>query len=234
MTKKLQHIAIIPDGNRRWAKQKGKPLFEGHRYAADHTIPQLYDTVMELGVSYCTIWALSPENYSKRSKVEIQNLLQLLHLFLYKHIDEMNEKGIRVNIIGNTEVFPEKIQKDLAFALSKTRNNTKLTLTFALNYGGRDEIIRAIHKVQSSIRKLTGKAQHIGKDEFESFLDTADIPDPDLIIRTGGEKRTSGFMLWQAEYAEYAFLDMMFPDFSPKDLRTCVAGFYNRQRRFGK
>jgi len=230
MTHILQHIAIIPDGNRRWAKQKGKPSFEGHRFAADHTIPLLYNTVMELGVSYCTIWALSPENYSKRSTLEVHNLLNLLHSFIYKRIDEMNEKGIRVKIIGDTAKFPEKIQADLAFALSKTEKNTKLTLTFALNYGGRDEIVRAMRKVH----KQKQDEKSLTVTEFEKYLDTVNIPNPDLIIRTGGEKRTSGFMLWQSEYAEYAFLDKFFPDFTPEDLKKCVLDFYSRQRRFGK
>ncbi|MDP4011836.1 MAG: polyprenyl diphosphate synthase [Candidatus Roizmanbacteria bacterium] len=230
MQKPLNHIAIIPDGNRRWAKEKGKPAFEGHRFAADHTIPKLYDTVIELGISHCTIWALSPENFSKRSKLEVHNLLHLLHLFIYKRMDEMNEKGIKINIIGDTAKFPEKIQKDLAFAVKKTKENTKLTLTFALNYGGRDEILRAVQKISN----LKSQISKIDQILFEGNLDTVNIPDPDLIIRTGGEKRTSGFMLWQSEYAEYAFVDKFFPDFTPEDLRTCILDVQNRQRRFGK
>jgi len=230
MSHQIQHVAIIPDGNRRWAKQKGKSSFEGHRFAADHTIPKLYDTVIALGISHCTIWALSPENFSKRSKLEVHNLLRLLHVFIYKRMDEMNHKGIKINIIGDTAKFPEKIQKDLAFAIEKTKDNAKLTLIFALNYGGRDEILRAMQKI-SNIKSQNTK---LDKVLFENQLDTVGIPDPDLIIRTGGEKRTSGFMLWQSEYAEYAFVDKFFPDFTPEDLRTCIFDFQNRQRRFGK
>jgi len=145
-------------------------------------------------------------------------------------MDEMNKKGIKINIIGDTAKFPEKIQKDLAFAVEKTKENTKLTLTFALNYGGRDEILRAVQKISN----LKSQISKIDQILFEGNLDTVNIPDPDLIIRTGGEKRTSGFMLWQSEYAEYAFVDKFFPDFTPEDLRTCVLDFQNRQRRFGK
>lgn len=229
-TQTLKHVAIIPDGNRRWAKERGKPAFEGHRFAADHTIPKLYDTVIELGISHCTIWALSPENFSKRSKLEVNNLLHLLHLFIYKRMDEMNEKGIRINIIGDTVKFPKKIQKDLAFAIEKTKDNTKMTLTFALNYGGRDELLRAMTKMRNE--KLA--VENLDAETFATYLDTVDIPDPDLIIRTGGEKRTSGFMPWQSEYAEYAFVDILFPDFTPADFRSCILDFQSRQRRFGK
>ncbi|MDA1316740.1 MAG: polyprenyl diphosphate synthase [bacterium] len=230
MSNSLTHIAIIPDGNRRWAKNQGKASFEGHKYAADHTIPALYDVVMKLGIKYCTLWALSPENFTKRSTFEINNLLQLIHLFVYKRIDEMNKKGIKINIIGDIFAFPKNIQKDLTHAVEQTSNNTKLTFTFALNYGGRDEIVRAIKKIQNSNVDL----QTITKESFSKFLDTAGMPDPELIIRTGGEKRTSGFMPWQTEYTEYAFLDTLFPDFTPQDLEECIEDFYSRQRRFGK
>lgn len=230
MTKLIKHIAIIPDGNRRWAKQKGKLFFEGHKYAADVTIPGLYDTIINMKISYCTIWAMSPENYTKRGKHEVQSLLKLLQLFIKNKMGEMNEKGIRLNIIGDTDKFPEKIQKDIIKSMEDTKNNKKLVLTFALNYGGRDEIVRAINKVISKKEKV----KKLEFEDFHRFLDTKDMPDPDLIIRTGGEKRTSGFMLWQSEYSEYAFLDKFFPDFTPLDLESCVNDFYNRQRRFGK
>ena len=230
MSNTLTHIAIIPDGNRRWAKEKGKASFEGHKHAADHTIPALYDIVIKLGISYCTLWALSPENFTKRSAFEINNLFQLIHLFVYKRIGEMNEKGIRINIIGDIAVFPENIKKDLAHAVEQTKDNTNLVFTFALNYGGRDEIIRAIKKIQNSKSEI----RNINMDNFSKLLDTAGMPDPELIIRTGGEKRISGFMPWQSEYAEYAFLDKLFPDFTPQDLELCVEDFYRRKRRFGK
>jgi len=230
MSNTLTHIAIIPDGNRRWAKNQGKASFEGHKYAADHTIPALYDMVIKLGISYCTLWALSPENFAKRSAFEIKNLLQLIHLFVYKHIDEMNKKGIKINVIGDISTFPENIKKDLTHAIEQTKGNTNLTFTFALNYGGRDEIIRAIKK----LRMTNDELRTINKESFSKVLDTAGMPNPELIVRTGGEKRTSGFMLWQSEYTEYAFLDKLFPDFTPQDLETCVEDFYNRQRRFGK
>lgn len=230
MSNSLTHLAIIPDGNRRWAKNKGKASFEGHAYAANHTIPQLYDTVIHLGISYCTFWALSPENFTKRSSLEIQKLLQLLHIFIYKRIDEMNKKGIKIHVIGDTSAFPQNIQNDLAHAIEKTKHNTSLIFTFALNYGGRDEIVRAIKKMHQADISMT----NITKENVSRYLDTADMPDPDLIIRTGGENRTSGFLPWQSEYAEYAFLDVLFPDFTPDMLRACVDDYHQRKRRFGK
>lgn len=230
MLKQIRHIAVIPDGNRRWAKSKGKFAFEGHTYAAEHTMPALYDSLIKHGISYCTLWAISPENYIKRNKNEINNLLKLLHYSIYKRIDEMCEKGICIKVIGNTTIFPENIQKDLDYVVQKTKNNSKLTLIFALNYGGRDEILRAFNTI------LNSKQLHksISKEKFEEFLDTKGIPDPDLIIRVGGEKRTSGFLLWQSEYAEYIFMDKYFPDFTPSDLKSCILEYEKRQRRFGK
>ncbi|PIT88974.1 MAG: di-trans,poly-cis-decaprenylcistransferase [Candidatus Levybacteria bacterium CG10_big_fil_rev_8_21_14_0_10_36_7] len=228
--KTLKHIAIIPDGNRRWAREKGLPTIEGHRFAADKTIPKLYDTVMELGISYCTLWALSPENFTRRTKVEINYLLQLLHFFIHKRIDEMNKKDIKLKIIGDMSKLPKKFQNDLAQAEEKTKDNKSLTLIFGVNYGGRDEMVRAFNKILNSKPKV----KNFKAGDFEHFLDTSGIPDPDLIIRTGGEKRTSGFMLWQSEYAEYAFLDKYFPDFTPQDLRSSISDFLSSQRRFGR
>lgn len=228
--KSLKHVAIIPDGNRRWARAKGKPSLEGHRFAVEHTLPDLFDAVQELGIEYCTVWLLSPENFSKRTPREVQNLLRLLKLFLRRRIDELDKKNVRMNIIGDIDNLPEATQHELAYAVQRTKNNTGTVVTFAINYGGRDEILRAVHKMMHE----GFEAKSLSKSNFSQFLDTTHLPDPDLIIRTGGEKRTSGFMLWQAEYAEYAFVDTLFPDFSPGDLKTCVDDFLHRQRRFGK
>lgn len=226
----LKHVAIIPDGNRRWAREKGKPSVEGHRYAVEHTLPVLFDAIQDLGIEYCTVWLLSPENFTKRTPEEISNLLWLLRLFLKKRIEELDRKNVRMRIIGDLEHLPEETTKELETAVERTKNNTGTIVTFAINYGGRDELVRAVRKmIQDTVDPAT-----ITKEYISKHVDTTDMPDPDLIIRTGGEKRTSGFMLWQSEYTEYAFVDKLFPDFSPEDLKKCVDDFLNRQRRFGK
>jgi len=226
----LKHVAIIPDGNRRWARAKGNPSVEGHRYAVEHTLPDLFDAVQEMGIEYCTVWLLSPENFTKRTPDEVSNLLWLLRLFLKKRIEELDRKNVRMRIIGDLKHLPEETTKELAAAVERTRNNTGTIVTFAINYGGRDELVRAVKKmIQDAIDPTD-----VTKKYISEHIDTKDLPDPDLIIRTGGEKRTSGFMLWQSEYTEYAFIDKLFPDFTPQDLKQCVDDFLQRKRRYGK
>lgn len=226
----LKHLAIIPDGNRRYAKSKKLPAIQGHRIAVEDTFPKLFDEVQELGIKYCTVWLISPENFTKRSHLEISNILNLLDIFLKKKIKELDRKNINLKTIGDLSVIPKKLQESIKKASEKTKSNDKTFITFAINYGGRDEIIRAIKRLNKSLKGEEG----ITKGNFEKFLDTSSIPDPDLIIRTGGEKRTSGFLLWQSEYSEYAFTDTLFPEFSPKELRNIVKDFSDRKRRFGK
>lgn len=218
-----RHIAIIPDGNRRWAKEKGLPTFEGHRIAAEKTFPDLIEKLAHLGVNYFTFWALSTENIAKRSSRELNKLFNLMRYFLKNKLAEFKKKGVRLKIIGNIQPLPKDIRKNISKAVVETEDNEKITLILALNYGGKDEIIRAIKKVQS-----------LNKENFSNFLDTNGIPDPDLIIRTGGEKRLSGFMLWQSEYSELYFTDTYFPDFTPEELEKAINDYSLRQRRFGK
>lgn len=222
------HIAIIPDGNRRWATSKGLPSFEGHRVGADKTLPALIEKAGELGIKYFTFWALSTENLKKRSPEEVNNINKLIRYFVQIKLNDMHKKGARIIMIGNLRTLPEDIQKGITKAVEKTKDNTKITVIFAVNYGGRDEMIRAVKKINSS------EIQTIDKNNFGEYLDTAGIPDPDLIIRTGGEKRLSGFMLWQSEYSEMEFVDVFFPDFSPALLTQCIDDYSFRQRRFGK
>ncbi len=222
----LKHIAIIPDGNRRWAKLKGKLAVEGHKYAVEHTLPALYDELLVLQIPYCTFWAMSPENFVKRSSFEVNNLLFLLRHFLQVRLDDMHRKNIRIRSIGDIDKLPLDTQKSISHAIETTKNNTGLEFIFAINYGGRDEILRAINRAIELKEVVTSET-------FTRLLDTEGIPDADLIIRTGGEKRTSGFLLWQSEYAEYIFLDRLFPDTTPQDLRDCVEEYHNRKRRFG-
>ncbi|MBP9690949.1 di-trans,poly-cis-decaprenylcistransferase [Candidatus Woesebacteria bacterium] len=228
-THPLRHIAIIPDGNRRWAKARGKLAMEGHKYAVEETFPKLFDTVQELEIEFCTVWLLSPENFTKREQQEINNILMLLKLFLRRRIDELDKKKVKLQIIGDIDVLPEDTKKELASAVARTRANTKTVVTFAINYGGRDEIVRAIQRMNQEACDI----ERLSKEDVGEFLDTAGMPDPDLIIRTGGEKRTSGFLPWQSEYAEYAFVDTLFPDFTPDALKGCVDDFLSRNRRFG-
>lgn len=221
----IKHVAIIPDGNRRWAKLKGKPAFFGHRQAVIVTLPALYDKMLELKIPYCTFWVMSPENFKKRSSFEINNLLKLLSEFIDERLNDFIKKNIKVLAIGDLTALPQSTQKQISRAIESTKNNTGLTFIFAVNYGGRDEIMRAVKKMVENRKNI---------DHFTNHLDTLDIPDPDLIIRTGGQMRTSGFLLWQSEYAEYIFLDKLFPDFSPNDMVACLEEYTQRKRRFGK
>jgi len=224
------HVAIIPDGNRRWARKKGLPTFQGHKYAAEKTLPDLLEKFGNLGVKYFTFWALSTENLEKRTKDEVDRLLNLTRFFLKNKIKEFKKKGIKLMTIGNIRKLPQDIQDLIAKSVEKTKDNKKMTVIFGLNYGGKDEIMRAIDKIsnfQFPISKLNSA-------NFSKFLDTADIPDPDLIIRTGGDKRLSGFLPWQSVYSELYFSDLFFPDFNAKELEKAVEDYSSRQRRFGK
>lgn len=225
-----EHVAIIPDGNRRWAKEKSRPAIEGHRYAAQTVLPNLINELIRLDIKYFTFWALSTENLVGRSKEELDNLFDLARFFLKNKLKEFKKKKIKFKAIGNLAMLPEDLQKEIFKVTKETINNEKMTVVFGLNYGGRDEIIRAINK----IKNLELRIQNLTKDDFGNYLDTKDIPDPDLIIRTGGEKRLSGFMLWQSEYSELYFSDLFFPDFTAKELEKAINNYSERQRRFGK
>ncbi len=223
------HVAIIPDGNRRWAKEKNLPSFEGHRIAAEKTLPRLIEKAGELGIKYLTFWALSTEN-KERDKEEVNNLFKLMRFFLRNKLSDFKKKGVKLKIIGNLTQLPEDLQKDIINAEKETDYNNKITLIIAINYGGKDELIRSIKKIQNSeftIKNLT-------KEKFNSYLDTAGIPDPELIIRTSGERRLSGFMLWQSEYSELYFSDKFFPDFNTDEFDKAIRDYSLRQRRFGR
>lgn len=223
----VTHVAIIPDGNRRWARTHKLPEFEGHRRASEQILPDLLQAAADEGIQYFTFWALSTENFVRRPEKELQNLFNLLRIFLTRHIKKIMEKGIRLRVIGDITKLPEDIQDRIQKAVVETAQNTKLTFVVGLNYGGRDEILRAVERMKEA------NIEAIDKDTFRGFLDTADIPDPDFIIRTGGEKRVSGFLLWQAEYAEFAFVDQFFPDLTKERFTACISEYQSRVRRFG-
>jgi len=223
MDKLPNHVAIIPDGNRRWAKEKNKLSYQGHQYAAEKILPQLIDKLQQMGVKYFTFWALSTENLNNRSKEEIDNLLNLMRFFIKTKTSELDKKNIKIKFIGNIIKLPLDIQKSIKSFIKKTEKNTAMTVVLAINYGGRDEILRAIKKIKN-----------LENRKFRDLLDTSGIPDPDLIIRTGGEKRLSGFMLWQSEYSELFFSNLYFPDFTAYELEKVISDYLLRQRRFGR
>ncbi len=225
-----KHIALIPDGNRRWAENKSLPSFEGHRYAAQKVLPVLLDHCIDLKIEYLTFWTVSTENIKKRTPQEVSNLFQLMRWYVTFKLEEFHKKGVRITTIGNLAVLPEDIQKGIAQSVEKTAHNTKITLILGLNYGGRDEIVRAVVKMMNNNIEASGVTTEV----LQSYLDTASFPDPDLILRTGGEHRTSGFLPWQSDYAEYVFLDKFFPDITTEDLDASIAEFNERKRRFGK
>ena len=223
------HVALIPDGNRRWARKNNLPDFEGHRIASEKTLPKIIEGCQKAGVKYFTFWALSTENAKKRSVEENKNLVNLMRLFLKSKIKEFKKKNIRIQVIGDVAAFPDDVQQLIAKAVQETKENTALTVIFAVNYGGRDELLRAINKLIQE-----GTAEKVTPDHIQKYLDTSNVPDPDLVIRTGGERRLSGFMLWQSEYAEYSFVDKLFPEFNEQDWEECLQNFAERDRRFGK
>jgi undecaprenyl diphosphate synthase len=217
-TKIPTHVAILMDGNRRWAKAKGLGAVAGHAFAVDSVVEQLIERAGELGIKNLTMWAFSTENWG-REKDEVNGIMNLFRKALMTKVKKLIEKGARLKMIGDMSKFAPDIQEGMKQAMEASEKNTKITVTFALNYGGRDEIVRAVAK---------------GGGDFEKYLDTAGMPDPDLIIRTGGEQRLSGFMMWQSAYSELYFTETLFPDFGPAQLDIAVEEFQRRQRRFGK
>lgn len=217
------------DGNRRWAKIRGLNPFAGHQEVVKRTSEKIIDHAGKLGIKYLTLWAWSSENWD-RPELEVSGIMQLFRWSLENRAKKFISKGARLNVIGDTSKFPPDIQKGIAKMIQDSRENTKIMVTFALNYGGRNEIIRAIKKI-STDQKVSTKT--LSEAEFSQQLDTANLPDPDLIIRPGGRKRLSGFLLWQSEYAELYFTDTLMPDFGPDELDQAIADFQSRQRTFG-
>ena len=226
------HIAIIMDGNGRWAKERKLPRSMGHK-AGVETIRRILKESTRLGVKNLTLYAFSTENWG-RPKDEVSALMKLLVSYLRKELDECHKNGVRMNVFGDMSMLPEECQNALNDALETTKNNTKINLNFALNYGGRDEIIRAIKLISSDIKNNIIKEDDINSELIENYLYTKGIPDPDLIIRPSGEQRLSNFLLWQCAYSEFWYSDINWPDFKEEDLRLAIYDYQNRERRFGK
>ncbi len=229
MKKFPQHIAIIMDGNRRWAKRHGLKLLAGHDYAGKKTILSLVKECLKLKIPYLTLWTWSTENWN-RNKKEVTGIFTLFRQLFEQQAEKLNQLGVKINTIGDLSAFPKDVQRMVNKWGKTTHKNKKLTFTSALNYGGRDEIIRAIKKLST----INNQQLTITEKSFSQLLDTAALPDPELIIRPGGEKRLSGFLPWQSVYSELYFTDTLFPDFSPKELRKAIQEYSHRQRRFGK
>jgi undecaprenyl diphosphate synthase len=226
-----RHIAIIMDGNGRWAKNRGLPRTEGHRAGAD-TVRRVTEACGELGVEYLTLYAFSSENW-KRPKREVDALMKLLEQFLRKKTPEMQEQNIRLQAIGRLHALPESCQQQLHRSIEATSQNTGLTLILALNYGSREEIIDGVKSLLESIERGHLDKGMIDTEVFSKHLYTRYYPDPDLLIRTSGEMRLSNFLLWQLSYTEFYITDRLWPDFDQNDLKEAVRSYGNRQRRFG-
>lgn len=226
-----KHIAIIMDGNGRWAKKRGLPRTIGHR-AGVETIRNIVKASSKIGIKYLTLYAFSTENW-KRPKDEVSTLMSLLVEFLRKEIDELNSNNVIVQTIGDISQLPETCQKELDRAYDITKANSGLKLNLALNYGGRDEIVRAINKMFSDFKAEKFKIENIDDMLISSYLDTSGMPDPDLLIRPSGEYRISNFLLWQIAYSEMWFADIYWPDFKPYHLYKAILEYQERDRRFG-
>ncbi|MCK9420034.1 MAG: isoprenyl transferase [Nitrospirae bacterium] len=221
------HVAVIMDGNGRWAQRNGLPRVAGHKKGVD-TVRRVTEQCRQYGIRVLTLYAFSDENWG-RPKEEVGFLMDLLGTFLKAEISTMKENGIRFRTIGRIERLPASAQTWIERAVSETAGNTGMVLNLALSYGGRGEILEAIKRMRS----VNDTAADVTEETFSSFLDTAGLPDPDLIIRTSGEKRISNFLLWQAAYAELYFTETLWPDFKEQDLLAALLDYQGRQRRFG-
>ncbi len=225
------HVAIIMDGNGRWAKARGLPRVAGHR-AGVEALRATVRAAPEFGITHLTVYAFSSENWS-RPKTEISDLMGLLKIFIRRDLAELHQSGVRVRIIGDRSSLQSDIRALLEEAEALTVHNDALTLIIAFNYGGRDEIVRAARKLAMAAARGEIRPEAIDADLFAGTLDTAGIPDPELVIRTSGELRLSNFLLWQAAYSELAFLPCYWPDFSREHLAEVLLDFAGRERRFG-
>jgi undecaprenyl diphosphate synthase len=225
------HVAIIMDGNGRWAKARGLPRLAGHR-AGVEALRQAVKTASRLGIEWLTVYAFSSENWS-RPQAEVSDLLGLLKLFIRRDLAELHRSGVRVRVIGDRDGLQPDIRMLLDEAESLTVDNRALNLVIAFNYGGRDEIVRAMRKIAADVEAGRASPASITQETISEALDTNGIPDPDLVIRTGGEMRLSNFLLWQAAYSELIFLPCFWPDFTPEQFEDALRQFSVRERRFG-
>ena len=226
-----KHIAIIMDGNGRWAKKRLLPKKMGHKAGAD-ALKKLLKKVEETEIEHITVYAFSTENW-KREKEEIDDLMKLLKDYIQQYIKENEKSNIRIDTIGDLTILDEDLQRDLAYLKEISSKKTGLSLHIALNYGGRDEIIRAVKNIVKDVNNNNLLIENIDENMFSSYLDTREYKDPELIVRTSGELRISNFLIWQAAYSEFYFSDKLWPDFTFEDLEQAINSYQKRERRFG-
>lgn len=226
------HVAIIMDGNGRWAKQKGEDRVFGHINGVN-AIRNVLEASLEIGVRYLTLYAFSTENWD-RPKEEVDALMHLLVKTLLEEVEELNKNGVRLNVIGNLDQLPENAQKLLKKSLDLTKANSKITLTLALSYSARWEIMNAAKKLAQKASEGVISVDQIDEINFSNELTTKNMPDPEFLIRTSGEQRISNFLLWQLAYAEFYFTNELWPDFNQESFYKAIADYQSRERRFGK
>ncbi len=226
-----QHLAIIMDGNGRWAEQRQMPRIFGHRQGVE-TVRSVVKECRLLGIPHLTLYAFSSENWGRPAS-EVAALMELLGMFLAQELETLMAEDIRLRVIGNISLLPVEVREVLEDTIKRTAENSRLVLTLALSYGARDEILRAVKDLAAGVSGGEFSISDIDEQRFGAALDTAGLPDPDLLIRTSGEMRISNFLLWQLAYAELYFTDVLWPDFSADELRLALDDFSARQRRFG-
>jgi undecaprenyl diphosphate synthase len=226
------HVAIIMDGNGRWATARGLPRIMGHRKGAD-SVRRAIQAASDCGVSYLTLFAFSTENWN-RSKDEVGEIMRLLRYYLQSETEELHAKGVKICVVGDRRKFDKETVGLIECAENKTRDNKQLTLVLALSYSGRQEITWAVRAIAKDAVQGALNLDEINEDLVSNYLLTRDIPDPDLIIRTSGEQRISNFLLWQSAYTELVFVDQLWPDFQEKDFHAAIEVFGTRERRYGR
>ena len=226
------HLAIIMDGNGRWAKQKGLLRALGHE-SGTKSVRVTVEVCAQIGIKHLTLYAFSTENWN-RPKLEVDTLMKLLIASLKKEIKTLQENNIRLNAIGNLTNLPAKVQKELNEVIQKTSENSRMTLTLALSYGAREELIQVVKKISNKVKNNIISIDTIDESIINEHLYTHNLPDVDLVIRTSGEHRISNFLLWQIAYAEFYFTEVLWPDFKKEDLFNAIKSYQSRERRFGK
>ncbi|NMH25361.1 isoprenyl transferase [Flavobacterium solisilvae] len=227
-----KHLAIIMDGNGRWAKQKGFLRAFGHENGTK-SVRTTVESCAKLGIENLTLYAFSTENWN-RPKLEVETLMKLLISSLKKELDTLQKNNIRLNAIGNLDLLPSSAKKELVTVIEKTKNNSRMTLTLALSYGSREELLNAVKNISSKVKNNIISQDDIDESIINQHLYTHNLPDVDLVIRTSGEHRISNFLLWQIAYAEFYFTDVLWPDFKETDLYDAIISYQKRERRFGK
>ena len=232
LTKVPQHVAIIMDGNGRWAQQKGEERVFGHINGVD-SVRESLTAAGEIGIKYLTLYAFSTENWN-RPKEEVDALMDLLVKTIASEVDKLNENGVKLQTIGDTGNLPESCQAALSAAIENTKNNTRVTLNLALSYSSKWEMTKAIQEIANEVKGKNILPSEINEELISSYLSTGNIPDPELLIRTSGETRISNFMLWQLAYAELYFTETLWPEFKKENFFKAILNYQNRERRFGK